>query len=84
MAQINANKFVRIEKQRNNIHEIVSSTYTVFEGNDKKHLQIDTYGKQDREMPEKVSQSFEVDEETARFLINLLIAVYALDNDYHI
>ncbi|NLT16952.1 MAG: methionyl-tRNA formyltransferase [Clostridiales bacterium] len=84
MAQINANKFVRIEKQRNNIHEIVSSTYTVFEGNDKKYLQIDTYGKQDREMPEKVSQSFQVDEETARFLINLLIAVFALDNDYHI
>jgi len=84
MAQINPNNFVRIEKQRNNVHEKVSSTYTVFEENGKKYLQIDTYGKQDREMPEKVSQSFQADEETARFLVSLLIAEFELDNDYHI
>lgn len=37
-----------------------------------KYVQIDTYGRIDRENPEKISQSIQFDKETATFLVNLL------------
>ena len=72
MAQISLDSIKRIEKYRNYVHEKVHTTYTVFELDGKKYVQIDTYGRIDRENPEKVSQSIQLDEETARFLIEIL------------
>ena len=50
----------------------VNATYTVFEKDGKKYLQIDTYGRIERENPEKISQSIQLDKETARFLTDLI------------
>lgn len=72
MAQIDLQKFKRINKERNTTHEKVYSTYTVFENDGEKLFQIDTYGRIDRENPEKVSQSLQLNKETAKALVDIL------------
>lgn len=78
MAQIDIKTIKKIDKERNSLHAKVFTTYTSFEQGGKKYFQIDTYGKADREMPEKISQSIQLDEESARFLVNMLIKVFNL------
>lgn len=72
MAQIDLQRFKKINKERNITHEKVYSTYTVFENDGEKLFQIDTYGKIDRKSPEKVSQSLQLNKETARALVDIL------------
>lgn len=72
MAQISLASIEKIEKYRNTIHEKVHATYTVFEMEGKKYVQIDTYGRIERENPEKISQSIQLDKEAACFLIDVL------------
>lgn len=78
MAQISLESIKRIEKYRNTIHEKVHTTYTIFEMNGKKYVQFDTYGRLDRENPEKVSQSIQLDRDTAQFLVNILCEEFLL------
>lgn len=73
MAQIDIETIRRIDKERNSLHEKVVTTYTSFEQDGKKYFQLDTYGRANREMPEKISQSIQFDEESARLLVNLLV-----------
>lgn len=72
MAQISLESIKQIDKYRNAIHEKVHATYTVFEQNGVKYVQLDTYGRIDRENPEKISQSFQLDKSSAEFLISIL------------
>ena len=76
MAQISLDSIKRIEKNRNTIHEKVYTTYTVFELEGKKYVQFDTYGRLDRENPEKISQSIQLDKETAQFIVKLLVSEF--------
>ena len=76
MAQINLSNIKKIEKQRNTIHDKVYTTYTSFEHEGEKYIQLDTYGRIDRENPEKISQSIQLDRETAKYLVNLLIQAF--------
>lgn len=78
MAQINIQKIERLDKQRNTIHEEVQATYTIFEADGEKYVQLDTYGRDSRESPEKISQSIQFNRETARYLVRLLIDAYDL------
>ena len=73
MAQISLESIKKIEKNRNTVHEKVHTTYTVFEMDGKKYVQFDTYGRIDRENPEKISQSIQLDKETASFVVKLLV-----------
>lgn len=73
MARINLDTIKRNDKDRNTIHTPVTATYTVFDTVDGEHyVQIDTYGKSDRALPEKISQSIQIDRESAKFLVDLL------------
>ena len=54
------------------MHDKVSATYTVFEVDDATFVQIDTYGRAERAIPEKISQSILLDRETAKYLVNIL------------
>ena len=72
MAQINLKSIKRIEKQRNTVHEEVYYTYSVFELNGERYVQLDTYGRVGRENPEKLSQTIQFNKETAEYLVNLL------------
>lgn len=78
MALININKLRRTDKNRNNIHNEVHSSFTIFEKNGDKYFQLDTYGSEFREMPEKVSQSIQLNYETAKFLVDLLKKEYKI------
>ena len=72
MAQIDLENIQKIEKNRNTVHDKVHTVYTVFQANGAKYVQLDRYGKNDRENPEKISQSIQLDAEAAEFLVNLL------------
>lgn len=78
MAQISLESIKKIEKSRNTIHEKVHATYTIFEMEGEKYVQIDTYGRIDRENPEKISQSFQLDKATAHFLVDILKKEFSL------
>ena len=54
-------------------------TYTVFEVKGEKYIQIDMYGRNEREMSEKISQSLQFDRETAKFFVNLLVKEFNLE-----
>lgn len=78
MARIIKDKLNKIEKERNNIHQDVQASYTTFEKDGKRYFQIDTYGKDDRMMPEKISQSIQIDKEMAVYLVDLLKKTFVL------
>ena len=69
---------VFIEKQRNVVHDEVYSTYSVFEINGERYVQLDTYGRVGRENPEKLSQTIQLNRETAKFLVELLSREFEL------
>lgn len=54
------------------------ATYSVFEEDGKKYVQIDTYGRSERVIPEKISQSIQIDRESAKFLVKLLVNEFDL------
>lgn len=78
MAQIYLEKFTRLGKERNSVHSKVVATYSVFDVQGEKYFQIDTYGNSDRKMPEKISQSFQLDRATANYLVTLIIKEFDL------
>ena len=73
MVRINIDTIQKIQKDRNIVHDKVTTTYSIFYNGGKKYVQIDTYGRDDRAIPNKLSQSFQIDEETAKYLVKLLV-----------
>ena len=57
---------------RGRIHGEVECGYAAFESGGRRYLQLDTYGSDERVMPGKVSQSIQLDDESARELKGLL------------
>ncbi len=76
MALLKANKLKREDKSRNSLHGEVFGKYTTFEIDGKKLFQIDTFGSIDRMIPEKCSQSLQLDEESAKYIVRLLISEF--------
>lgn len=72
MARIEKDRLKKIMKERNSVHQVVQATYTVFDYDGERYFQIDTYGKDDREIPDKISQSIQIDQHMAHELIKLL------------
>lgn len=72
MAQISLESIKKIDKQRNTVHDKVHTTYTIFEMDGETYVQLDTYGRIDRETPDKSSQTIQFNRETAKFIVNLL------------
>lgn len=73
MALLDHKKLSKINKSSVSIHKFVEGTYTVFTAeNGKKYFQLDTYGSEDRKIQNKISQSIQFDEDTAKYLIKLI------------
>lgn len=72
MAQIDLDNFIRVEKQRNNVHQKVPATLSSYTISGEKYVQIDTYGRPGRKKPESNSQSLQLDKEAAERLIGIL------------
>ena len=67
----------RIGKTRPQIHGAVECTYFDFIGEDgRRYLTIETYGSPDRDMPNKVSQSFQFDEAAAEHLVRVIRSTF--------
>jgi hypothetical protein len=71
-------KFKKAVRQRNSVHKPVHAEVHDFEIDGRKYLQIDTYGKVDREIPGKISQSFQFDREAAVLLKKLLESTFKI------
>ena len=58
--------------ERNSTHIEIEATYTVFERDGRRFIQLDSYGRDDREIPGKKSQSYQFDEQGAERLYAIL------------
>lgn len=65
-------------RDRYSIHEEIEAVYRVFERDSRKIIQIDTHGRKEREFPEKVSQSIQLDRTGAEILVAVLRREYGL------
>ena len=72
MAQINENTFSKKDRDRYSIHEKIDSSYSIFSIDGEKFFQIDLYGKSDREIPGKVSQTIQFDKVIAKKIVEIL------------
>lgn len=65
-------KFDQKSMDRNSIHDEIEASYTVFERDGRTFVQIDSYGRGDREIPGKKSQTIQLDETGAEQLYSIL------------
>ena len=72
MARLDIDGIRRLEKGNGKKQQKVDATYTVFECDGEKLVQIDMYGRETRENPGKASQVIQFDKETAKFMVELL------------
>jgi hypothetical protein len=63
---------------RNSLHDEIDATYTTFERDGRVLLQIDTYGRETREVPGKKSQTIQLDREGATALFKILKQEFGL------
>jgi hypothetical protein len=71
--------FVERPMERNSIHDEIEAQYAIFERDGRSFLQIDTYGRASREMPEKKSQSIQLDRESGLELLRILKQAFHVD-----
>lgn len=70
-------KLEKLEMDRNSVHKQVEGTYSVFKddaGNT--FVQLDTYGSKERKLKGKKSQSLQLNEKSARALLEILRSAY--------
>jgi hypothetical protein len=60
------------KKERVHVHGEVECGYTTFERDGSRYLQLDTYGSEEREIPGKISQSIQLNAESAAQLKALI------------
>jgi len=67
----------RVVRERQRVHEATRAEMSTFIGSDgRKYFQLDTFGRVDREFPDKVSQSVQLDENGARQVMEALLAAF--------
>src|SRR3954453_7185856 len=64
-------------KERQSVHRPTRCLYTIVDApGGERYLQLDTVGSEDREIPEKVSQSIQFDQQAAGQLLKLLLRTF--------
>jgi hypothetical protein len=74
MARIS--KLVKAEKERPRLHTVVDCRYSTFHIDGRTYLQIDTYGTNERDVVGAISQSIQLDRETAAQLKRILLVYF--------
>ena len=59
-------------KEKQAVHKPTRCLSSVFEAEGRRYIQLDTYGSDEREHPEKVSQSIQFDRQAATQLLDFL------------
>lgn len=62
----------RIRKDRQTVHRPTRCLSSVFDADGHRFIQLDTYGSDEREHPEKVTQSIQFDKQAAAQLFKLI------------
>ena len=65
-------RFNEKHMERNSLHDEIEATYTVFERDGRVLLQIDSYGRDSRDIPGKKSQTIQLDLEGGAALYDIL------------
>ncbi len=65
-------EFHHVTSDKSALHKPVSCGWRAFHAGDMKILQLDTYGSDTRQIPNKVSQSIQLDREGAAELLKLI------------
>jgi hypothetical protein len=65
-------RFERKSMERNSVHEPIDAKFTSFDSGEQRYLQIDTYGRATREMPGKLSQTIQLNKQSAQELIAII------------
>lgn len=65
-------KFTRKDRERVSLHDEIEATWTSFERDGRVILQIDTYGRDTRQVPGKQSQTIQIGREGAEALYDIL------------
>lgn len=64
-------------KERQSVHQPTRCHYSVVDGSDgNRYVQLDTYGTEGREFPDKISQSVQIGREGAVNLLKILREVF--------
>jgi hypothetical protein len=69
-------EFQQAPSDTQRIHGPVTCGYRTFTIEGRRVLQLDTYGSADREIPNKISQSVQLDAEGARALIDIIAEAF--------
>ncbi|MDB5473056.1 MAG: methionyl-tRNA formyltransferase [Devosia sp.] len=72
-------KFGRLDSERNQLQVEVEAKYAVFQKDGQGFVQINTYGRPDREFPGKVSQTIQLDRAGAEALVAILRKAFAIN-----
>ncbi|HEY4122974.1 MAG TPA: hypothetical protein VGM36_00085 [Rhizomicrobium sp.] len=64
--------FIEKPMDRNSIHDEIEASVTSFEYDGRVFIQIDTYGREERQIPGKKSQTLQLDREGATALFAIL------------
>jgi hypothetical protein len=70
--------FEKLEGERQTLHEEVVARYATFQKDDRAFVQINTYGRATRQIPDKVSQSIQLDRDGAQQLVAILKTAFGL------
>jgi hypothetical protein len=70
--------FKRKHMERNSLHDEIEASYTIFERDGRVILQIDSYGRDTRQIPNKKSQTIQLDREGAAALFDILKSEFRL------
>ncbi len=65
-------RFERMNMRRNSLHDEIAARYAVFEHDGRVLVQINTYGRDERQDKEKLSQTLQLDREGADALRRIL------------
>lgn len=71
--------FTRKERDRYSVHDEIEATYCTFERDGRFLLQLDTYGRESRQVPGKQSQTIQLDRDSASALCKLLRQTFNFD-----
>jgi hypothetical protein len=71
--------FTRKDRDRVSLHDEIEATYTTFERDGRVLLQIDSYGRDTREVPGKQSQTMQLDRDGAWALYSILKQEFQFD-----
>lgn len=65
-------EFQQVDSDRDSVHKPVLCGWRKFNVDGQVFLQLDTYGSEERQIPNKVSQSIQLDREGAATLLKLI------------